>query len=30
RYGYPSLIAALFIYHGIKFTTDEILKEYDL
>ncbi|MEK5382600.1 DUF2529 domain-containing protein [Niallia sp. FSL W8-0635] len=30
RYGYPSLIAALFIYHGIKFTTDEILKEYDI
>ncbi|AYV68410.1 DUF2529 domain-containing protein [Niallia circulans] len=30
RYGYPSLIVALFIYHGIKFTTDEILKEYDL
>ena len=30
RYGYPSLIAALFIYHGIKFTTDEILKEYTI
>ncbi len=30
RYGYPSLIAALFVYHGIKFTTDEILKEYDI
>lgn len=30
RYGYPSLIAGLFVYHGIKFTTDEILKEYDI
>ncbi|HWJ76896.1 MAG TPA: DUF2529 domain-containing protein [Niallia sp.] len=30
RYGYPSLIAALFVYHGIKFTIDEIVKEYDI
>lgn len=30
RYGYPSLIAALFVYHGIKFTIDEIVKENDI
>ncbi|KAB7671861.1 DUF2529 family protein [Bacillus sp. B1-b2] len=30
RYGYPSLIAALYIYHGMKFTVDEIVKEYDI
>lgn len=30
RFGYPALMAALFVYYGIKFTLDEILKEYDL
>lgn len=25
RYGFPSLIVALFAYHGIKFTIDEML-----
>lgn len=29
RYGYPSGIAALFVYHGLKFTIDEILEEYE-
>jgi hypothetical protein len=29
RYGYPSLMAALFVYYGLKFTVDEILAEYD-
>ena len=29
RYGYPSAIAALFVYHGLKFTIDEILAEYE-
>jgi hypothetical protein len=29
RYGYPSAMAALFIYHGLKFTIDEILAEYE-
>ncbi|MED4224102.1 DUF2529 domain-containing protein [Neobacillus cucumis] len=29
RYGYPSAMAALFVYHGIKFTIDEILTEYE-
>ncbi|KAA0764844.1 DUF2529 domain-containing protein [Bacillus sp. SH5-2] len=28
RYGFPSLIVALFAYHGIKFTIDEMLNEY--
>ncbi|MDQ0269285.1 DUF2529 domain-containing protein [Cytobacillus purgationiresistens] len=28
RFGYPSSIAALFIYHGIKFTIDEIINDY--
>lgn len=28
RVGYPSAIGALFIYHGIKFTLDEILADY--
>ncbi|WP_080843814.1 DUF2529 family protein [Cytobacillus gottheilii] len=28
RYGYPSAIAALFAYHGIKFTLDEIMADY--
>ncbi|SFC21222.1 protein of unknown function [Bacillus sp. OV322] len=29
RYGYPSLMAALFAYYGIKFTLEEILQEYE-
>lgn len=29
RYGYPYAMAALFAYHGIKFTIDEILADYD-
>ncbi|MBT2657740.1 DUF2529 domain-containing protein [Bacillus sp. ISL-18] len=29
RYGYPSAMATLFIYHGLKFTIDEILAEYE-
>ncbi|MGD6874903.1 DUF2529 domain-containing protein [Bacillus infantis] len=29
RFGYPSAIAALFVYHGLKFTIDEILSEYE-
>jgi uncharacterized phosphosugar-binding protein len=29
RYGYPSSMAALFVYHGLKFTIDEILAEYE-
>ena len=29
RYGYPSTMAALFAYHGLKFTIDEILAEYE-
>ncbi|MDQ0218534.1 DUF2529 family protein [Peribacillus cavernae] len=28
RVGFPTLIAALFVYYGIKFTLDEILQEY--
>ncbi len=28
RYGFPSLMIALFAYHGIKFTIDEMLNEY--
>ncbi|CAH0244318.1 hypothetical protein SRABI96_03012 [Peribacillus sp. Bi96] len=28
RYGYPTLIAALFAYYGIKFTLEEIIREY--
>jgi hypothetical protein len=28
RYGYPSAMAALFVYHGLKFTIEEILAEY--
>jgi uncharacterized phosphosugar-binding protein len=30
RYGYPSAMAALFVYYGLKFTIDEILEEYEL
>ncbi|WNS77674.1 DUF2529 domain-containing protein [Bacillus sp. DTU_2020_1000418_1_SI_GHA_SEK_038] len=29
RFGYPSSMAALFVYYGIKFTLDEILEEYE-
>ncbi|HDR7792654.1 TPA: DUF2529 domain-containing protein [Bacillus luti] len=29
RYGFPSLIVALFAYHGIKFTIDEIVEDYE-
>jgi Domain of unknown function (DUF2529) len=28
RYGYPSSMAALFVYYGLKFTIEEILAEY--
>ena len=30
RYGYPSSMAALYAYYGLKFTIDEILEEYEL
>lgn len=29
RYGYPSAMAALFVYFGLKFTIEEILAEYE-
>jgi uncharacterized phosphosugar-binding protein len=29
RFGYPSSIAALFVYFGLKFTIDEIIAEYE-
>jgi len=29
RYGYPSSMAALFVYYGLKFTIDEIFAEYE-
>ncbi|MGG3469450.1 DUF2529 domain-containing protein [Neobacillus pocheonensis] len=29
RYGYPAGMAGLFVYHGLKFTIDEILAEYE-
>jgi hypothetical protein len=29
RFGYPAGMAALFVYHGLKFTIDEILAEYE-
>ncbi|MDE3840343.1 DUF2529 domain-containing protein [Bacillus methanolicus] len=29
RFGYPSSIAALFVYFGLKFTIDEIIGEYE-
>ncbi|MEH7522327.1 DUF2529 domain-containing protein [Bacillus sp. JJ1503] len=29
RFGYPSSMAALFVYYGIKFTLEEILEEYE-
>lgn len=30
RYSYPSSMAALYVYYGLKFTMDEILAEYAL
>jgi hypothetical protein len=30
RYGYPSSMAALFVYYGLKFTIEEILAEYEV
>ncbi|GHH97946.1 DUF2529 domain-containing protein [Neobacillus kokaensis] len=30
RIGYPSSMAALFVYYGLKFTIDEILAEYEV
>jgi len=29
RFGYPSSMAALFVYYGLKFTIDEMLAEYE-
>lgn len=29
RFGYPSSMAALFVYYGLKFTVEEILAEYE-
>ena len=29
RFGYPSSMAALYVYYGLKFTIDEILAEYE-
>ena len=29
RFGFPTSIAALFVYYGIKFTLEEILEEYE-
>jgi DNA-binding MurR/RpiR family transcriptional regulator len=28
RFGFPALMAALFVYHALKFTIDEMLAEY--
>ena len=28
RFGYPSSMAALYVYYGLKFTIEEILAEY--
>lgn len=28
RFGFPSLMAALYLYHGMKFVLDEILEDY--
>lgn len=28
RFGFPSLMAALYLYHGVKFTLDEMVEEY--
>lgn len=30
RFGYPSTMAALFVYYGLKFTIAEILAEYEV
>lgn len=30
RIGYPSSMAALFVYYGLKFTIEEILAEYEM
>lgn len=30
RYGYPSPMAGLFVYYGLKFTIEEMLSEYEL
>ncbi|CAH2713959.1 hypothetical protein BACCIP111895_01113 [Neobacillus rhizosphaerae] len=30
RFGYPSSMAALFVYYGLKFTIDEIFAEYEV
>ncbi|WP_462410212.1 DUF2529 domain-containing protein [Neobacillus sp. Marseille-QA0830] len=30
RFGYPSSMAGLFVYYGLKFTIDEILAEYEM
>lgn len=30
RFGFPSSMAALFVYYGLKFTYEEIVAEYDL
>ncbi|MBP2242521.1 putative phosphosugar-binding protein [Cytobacillus eiseniae] len=29
RFGYPALMAALFVYYGIRFTIDEMLADYE-
>ncbi|MEI2357346.1 DUF2529 family protein [Mesobacillus zeae] len=29
RFGYPASMAALFVYHGLKFAIDEMLAEYE-
>jgi hypothetical protein len=29
RYGYPSSMAALYVYYGLKFTIEEIFAEYE-
>ncbi|NRD77208.1 DUF2529 domain-containing protein [Bacillus sp. BRMEA1] len=29
RYGYPSAMAGLFVYYGLKFTIEEILADYE-
>ncbi|KIL49742.1 DUF2529 domain-containing protein [Jeotgalibacillus soli] len=29
RFGFPSSIAALYLYHGLKFTIDEMIEDYE-
>jgi hypothetical protein len=29
RYGFPSPMAGLFVYYGLKFTIEEIIAEYE-